>query len=735
MKEWNLRKSIYWLASSLVFFILIFVISVLFLNPSSVGNQNFIWFFNLWAFVWAVNFVIILTLSFVLGRNLVKYFFERQGNQPGTRIKNKLVLTFIIFSLFPALIMFFAAFGLINQNLAQWVSAPSEKLLESSQQISREFYEEKKASVLAAAHFLASQLASGDLQIDSGLEEAIRRYRLESLTLLAGDGTTLYRSKSWFQDLPLAEVLHQVRNGNDYFQLQLSINLEPGMVDRGVVAVAVPNHQGGHPAEIVAAQFTVPESVAFQASEVEQASRAYRELQNTMTSLRINYFSILLLTALAVVFGFVWLGNYIARKLSVPLEALAEGSRELAGGNLNYRVNARSVDELGVLVDSFNRMAEQITESRRELEQTNRELQATNVRLDQRRQFIETILQNIATGVLSVDEGEVIRTVNEAALKMLQLERPEILGRTIRQVTTPGLYQEFQVLKRRAEIFGTYRKQVTFQRRDQRLHVAATVTCNPLPLQDGVKYLVVLDDLTELIRTEKFAAWQEVARRLAHEIKNPLTPIQLSAERIRKRFDRIRPSLSEFGEVEGFDQMLQDATRIITAEAGMLKDLVEEFSRFARLPICRPVPVNLQELLDQTFELYNGILDAVQLEKHYDSRITAVSVDPDQMRRVFVNLIDNAMDALAETVVDRRLQVTTALNSERQSVTIEFADNGSGIGPEDYEHLFLPYFSTKKKGTGLGLAIVRQIISEHHGFIRAEPNLPRGIRVILELPA
>jgi two-component system, NtrC family, nitrogen regulation sensor histidine kinase NtrY len=318
---------------------------------------------------------------------------------------------------------------------------------------------------------------------------------------------------------------------------------------------------------------------------------------------------------------------------------------------------------------------------------------------------------------------------------MLRAHAGNLIGRPISEVTDPDLYQDFREMRARALVYGTYRKQLTIRRADVQLFVAATMTVNHLPGEDGQarEFLIVLDDLTELIRAEKFAAWQEVARRLAHEIKNPLTPIQLSVERIRRRFDRLASALPRSEQIAGFEEVLEQGSRMILSEARLLKGLLSEFSRFARLPICRPVPVSLHGLIEETLRRYDGSLGPITVEKEFDQRIGDISADPEQLQRVFVNLIDNSMDALIDTT-DRRIQIRTRLNDARKSVSVEFADNGHGIAPEDYEQLFLPYFSTKKKGTGLGLAIVRQIISEHNGYIRAEPNNPQGTRFMIELP-
>ena len=726
MRDRELLRKIYWTAGFLSAFILVLLASVIFLNPTSVGSARFVRMINLWAVVWALNFLVILVLAFILARNLIKLFFEYQANRPGSRIKTKLVTTLTIFSLFPALIMSFLAFGLINRNLRQWFSSPSETLLNSAQLIASSYYEQRRAASVAAARLLAADVSPEDLSRKSGFEERYQEYGLKGVLLFDRRQRKVFRTGVWPLEEDLQAALQEVFSGRDYYILRRQVRVEHGMVGVPVVDPA-DTVQGA-----LFASFLIPESVAFHAIETEKAFDKYQEIKGGVTQLEINYFSILALTTLAVVFGFVWLGTYIAKKITVPLEALAEGSRELAEGNLDYQVDVKAVDELGILVDSFNRMGKEIRESRQNLEKANTELRATNVRLEERRRYIETILQNIATGVITINEAEVIQTVNEAALKMLQTTREEILNRSIEEVAQGQLSDEFRKMRKRARFFGTYRKDLTLRRGDQLLHVAATMTANADPSRPEGEYLVVLDDLTELIKAEKFAAWQEVARRLAHEIKNPLTPIRLSAERIKNHFEKLTDLPSQ--RVAEFERVLGEAMGMIVAETESLKTLVEEFSRFARMPIFKPAEIELHGLIEQTLALYDGGLGHVQVKKIFDSQLRRVRVDPEQMRRVFINLIENSLDALAESGSDGWILIRTRLNQMRESVTIEFQDNGVGIAPEDYENLFLPYFSTKSGGTGLGLAIVRQIISEHNGFVRAEPNLPRGTSLTMELP-
>lgn len=733
MRQKQLLRRIYWVSGFLILFIFAFLISIFFLNPSSVGNQNFLTNFNLWAFVWALIFILILILTFVLARNIIHLFFEYHARHPGSRIKGKLVLTFIVFSIFPSMIMFFLAFGLINQNLSTWATAPSEQLVGSSQIIARNYYETKRQLLVSAAERLAEGYDSaGRKDFDALLPLALDG-GFDAVFLVDGSGRITQSAGAASGHNWAPSQLAKARRGSPAFLVEKAVNVDPGMIDQGCVVVMLPA-LAEHPTAALALGFTLPESIEFHLLEVREAHRVHQELRGTLDSLRTNYFLVLTATMLCVVFGFVWLGSYIARKLTVPLEALAEGSRELASGNFDHRVEVSAVDELGILVDSFNQMAAQLKENREQLERANLDLTETNVQLDERRRYIETILQNIATAVLTMDNEDVIRTANQAALKLLQAMPKQILSRPIREVADSKLYEEFLDMKKGAELFGISRRQLTIQRNGRVLYVAATVTTTRAPQKDSSEFLIVLDDLTELIRAEKFAAWQEVARRLAHEIKNPLTPIQLSAERVGRRFQRVAESLPAHPVITEYEEVLGEATRMIIEESRRLKSLITEFSRFARLPVSKPVETPLHDLVLKSLSPYGGNFDGIEVKTEFDPQVGLVEVDPEQMQRVFINLLENSLDALSEVETEKKILIKTQANPSRGAVIIEFSDSGPGISPVDQENLFLPYFSTKKKGTGLGLAIVRQIVMEHKGFIRIEPNQPSGTRVIIEIP-
>jgi two-component system nitrogen regulation sensor histidine kinase NtrY len=379
-----------------------------------------------------------------------------------------------------------------------------------------------------------------------------------------------------------------------------------------------------------------------------------------------------------------------------------------------------------------------LEENEKRIETAQQNLQKTNAENADRRRYIETILQTIATGVISLDSSYRIRTMNRAAMQMLQI-RDSVNEAQLDQVLQPSAFEAIHALLNKSSVLGTVMRNLELAFPGKTLHLAATVT----PLIDNTEqrtgWVVVLDDMTELLKMEKMSAWQEVARRMAHEIKNPLTPIQLSAERILRRYKQIAPppqtspgSWQE--EFSKFDKLLAECVQVIISEAGTLKNLVDEFSRFARLPEVKLEDADLNRILENTLSLYNERTQGISIQTEFDPAIPKLQLDPEQMKRVFINLFDNALEAMAQNPHKKILQLRTACNRQQGSARVEVGDTGCGIPAEYEDSLFLPYFSTRKGGTGLGLAIVRQIVTDHHGSVRAEPNAPIGTRIIIELP-
>jgi len=414
-----------------------------------------------------------------------------------------------------------------------------------------------------------------------------------------------------------------------------------------------------------------------------------------------------------------WIGFYVARRITVPIEEVAAASREIAAGNLKVRVRTQSGDEMGMLVDAFNEMAAELQENREVISRSTAELRRSNLALDERRRYIETLVANLSTAVISLDPAGRVTTANPAVEKMLgaPLRTGIPAVRALRErdlVPLADLVEQALIAEESV-------------RRDLELAgVAATrqLTVQVSPLKsrsdDDLGTLIMIEDLSDLLRAQKALAWEDVARRLAHEIKNPLTPIQLSAQRLRKKF---------FAGAGDLDEVLLEATASIEHEVGGLMQLVDEFSRFARMPEIELSSVEFATVVESVLSLYRG-LPGIEWKVEQDESIGRVRVDAQQMRRVLINLTDNA---IAATSGKGTVRITTrALGKD--ALRVEIADSGPGIRPGDRDKMFAPYFSTKKRGTGLGLAIVHKIVTDHLGTIRVEDNQPRGARFVIEIP-
>jgi len=459
---------------------------------------------------------------------------------------------------------------------------------------------------------------------------------------------------------------------------------------------------------------------------------------------------------LMLLFASSWVAIYLARGISTPIKALAEASKEIARGNLSHRVTTIAEDELALLADSFNQMTTQLEDNRTSIEAGSAALREKNLTLEERRHYIETVLESLSTGVVSLDENDCVTTINAAASRMLKLKTTPTGKQKLETLIGPDDWIVMDRLMRRARRAGQAAEQaqlagITTSNSEigpdpTGLPVALTATALRSSSTQKRGVVLVLEDLSELLSAQRAAAWSEVARRMAHEIKNPLTPIQLSAERIAKSYRRSLSNAQQNGsngnnqgsertsEEIHVTEVIDECTETIAREVAGLKAMVDEFSRFARLPLARPEVADLNEVIRHAVALYDGRLDGVQIETRLAPNLTAAMLDTEQLRRVFVNLIDNARNALANLDGERTILVSTSFDPSRSLLIAEVTDNGRGIQPADFKRLFQPYFSTRGSGTGLGLAIVQRIILEHGGRIRAEANYPRGARFVIELP-
>ncbi len=475
---------------------------------------------------------------------------------------------------------------------------------------------------------------------------------------------------------------------------------------------------------VVVVNYYVPYSLVSKMKEIYTSYQQFRQLKILKNPIKTGYILTLFLMTMVIVFLAVWFGLYLAKSLTIPIQELADATRQVAEGNLSVHLGEMGSDEIGMLIASFNKMTADLRSNQLALKEANDELVRSNLELEERRRYMETVLKNVTAGIISVNKAGILTTVNKSAERLLSINTDEVLGKNFREVLRPahldivkGMLRDMVLAK-----YDTVRKQVTIPLKDAdiTLHVNLTVLRDDNDSFMGT--VVVFDDMTQLIKAQRMAAWREVARRIAHEIKNPLTPIQLSAQRLRKRY------LSRFGEDE---RVFDECTDMIIKSVDELKTLVDEFSNFARMPAAQPTSNNLNLIIREAVALYQEAHRGITFTFKADESLPLLQLDRDQFKRVLINLLDNATAAI-EGKGD--ITIESSYDRELKMVSCVVADTGHGIAPEDRPRLFEPYFSKKKSGTGLGLAIVNTIITDHHGFIRVKDNYPKGTKFIIELP-
>ncbi|MCM3872671.1 MAG: ATP-binding protein [Pyrinomonadaceae bacterium] len=684
-----------------------------------------------------LNFVAFVVFSFIFVRNLLKLRQERRELQLGSKIKTRLLVYFIAISFLPIIAMASFSYLFLNRSLEKWFSKLPEDVVKEAREVQREALEAQYRSFSETAALLGVVLSKqSDEERRETLNQMVTRGQLSGTEIVDSDGNRLAQSRSELgENRELERLFYQAR--------QAKGDLGQSLVDGegfDVIAVPLANNQRLILATARRADSSLSDTISGSESE-------YQKLVKRQRKVRLLGLSTLGLMTLMLLFVSSWVAIYLARGIATPIKALAEASNEIARGNLSHRVIAGAEDELALLAHSFNQMTAQLEENRRRIEAGSNELRDKNLALEERRNYIETVLESLSTGVVSLDGDDRVTTINAAAARMLRLsdipggqnkldqligaEDAVVLDRLLRRARRTGQATE------QTQLTGSLAKETG------PLPVALAATALRGVAREGQGVVLVIEDLSELLSAQRAAAWSEVARRMAHEIKNPLTPIQLSAERIAKSYRRLSGNGNRNGSNGkpeatanelSIAAVIDECTETIAREVSGLKAMVDEFSRFARLPLARLEPADLNEVVGHAVALYEDRLDGVQIETKLDPTMPSAMLDTEQLRRVFVNLIDNALGALAEMEGERRITIATTNDTARSLLIAEVTDTGHGIRSGDFKRLFQPYFSTRGTGTGLGLAIVQRIVLEHRGRIRAEGNHPRGARFVIELP-
>jgi two-component system, NtrC family, nitrogen regulation sensor histidine kinase NtrY len=704
-------------------------------NGSSRFSPDFLSEFVLYALS-AVDLTMLAALGFVLARNIVKLIVERRRALPFARFRAKLVFLLLGMTVMPAVLVLIVGSELIRTSAERWFNAPMDEILSSANTIASDYYHERQMLVSDNANRIAHELGAMDL--NAADTKPIRDLLTPDVTLHRVQLVDVYRAQPVQGAAPRLERLVDVaaeglpetnQASADRLATQALGGLAATSIESGngsgdfLRSAAVIRGRDNRPAGVVVATDYLTGEMAARSRRMTQAFESYNQLRVYKRPLAGVYLSFFLMVTLMILVGATWMGLYMAKRITGPVRVLAAAAREIGAGHLDQRIEPQSNDEFGSLVEAFNSMASELASTRRRIERGQIELEQKHVEVEGRRRYIETILERITTGVVSLDHEGAITTMNSAAARLLGLNRATVGQPALSVFKRPDLEPMGRLITRaskgKAEPLA---HEIAIVREDRELHLAAVAT--PLVSDTGEAEGVVLvfDDVTPLIRTQKVAAWREVARRLAHEIKNPLTPIQLSAERLRRHFAAAAPQAKA---------IVDECTTTIVGEVESLKMLVDEFSQFARMPSPRTVPTDLVDLITQTLALYNGIFTDITIEQQFAPGMPLVRLDVEQIRRVIINLVDNAIEAM-----DRRghIVVETQLDQTNNLVRVIVGDDGPGIPPAEREKLFLPYYSTKRRGSGLGLAIVRRIIAEHGGSIDVGDNTPTGTRFTIELP-
>jgi len=687
----------------------------------------------------SLNFAAFVVFSFIFIRSLLKLRRERRERQLGSKIKTRLVVSFISLSLLPITAMALFSYLFFNRTLEKWFYRLPEEVIREAIEVERRAVINQSRNLRETATMLAVIFEEQpEVDHERTLVRLVSSGNLAAVEIVGADGQTLSRADAQIPAAERAELEQALMTA------RTSNSADESLVDgKGFDVVSVPlsNNRKLLVAPMRLSASSLNETITGSQSE-------YNKLVAKQRKVRLLGLSTLGLMTLLLLFAATWIAIHLARGIAKPIRALAEASDEVARGNLSHRVTTVADDELALLADSFNQMTAQLEENRRKIEAGAKELREKNLALEERRNYIETVLESLSTGVISLDESDRVTTINAAATEMLKLEHAPPAKTELAGLVSADDHAVLDRLLRRARRSGHSAEQTQLGRNSSPDNTSIPVALNATALRsangEGRGVVLVIEDLSELLAAQRAAAWSEVARRMAHEIKNPLTPIQLSAERIAKNFKRGTngengglPGASNgeaVRERERVAQVVDECTATIAREVAGLKAMVDEFSRFARLPSAQLEAADLNDVVLQAVALYEDRLDGARMDVRLAPRLPPTMLDAVQMRRVFVNLIDNALEAMIELEDERRLTIATAHDPSRGVVLVEVTDTGHGIPRSVLGRLFQPNFSTRERGTGLGLAIVQRIVTDHSGRIRVAANHPRGAKFTIELP-
>ena len=688
-----------------------------------------------------INVVLILVLTFLIFRNGIKLVLERRRGVIGSRLRTKLVIALVFFALAPTALLFYVSTRFLTESFETWFSSKVEETMYRTREAGALVYQRDKRRIESLARIALQHIrVAKPLPFGSPLQQGVidsnrlkgftREYRLFGLYVFSRDGHLLWRNNS-LSEAGMTDKAHDfVLNSIQRFQSH------PGLISRAVVEVDQGRDvvRGAAPIYDIDSHLVIGVVMTEERFEtqiiqsVESIMREFANLKPGAKLTRLSYVILLVLIALIIVFSATWLGFYVAKGIIAPIQSLAEATREVALGNYEINLLARGDDETGQLVRSFNSMTADLKAHEQQVQQFTGQLERTNEELDQRRKYMEVVLRHISAGVISADRWGRLTSINRAAEKLLNLDTSVALGKPVRDLMGEALWETFwQPISERVAQHASFHGQIDLSE----LGRAMTLLADGVRMQDehgdDLGLVVVFDDASEQVKAQRVAAWREVARRIAHEIKNPITPIKLSAQRLLRKFgDRF----------EGRDhEVFANSIETIVSEVDALRDLVNEFSKFSRLPTVRTEMGDINDLIGDAVGLYSLSYPDTEFDvTGLDLSLPKVPIDKEQLSRVFINLFANSIAAIQATDRHGKISIKSELLSNVPMVRIQITDNGCGIPDAMKDRVLEPYFSTKEDGTGLGLAIVNQIVSDHGGYLRVGDNQPEGASISIELP-
>jgi PAS domain S-box-containing protein len=640
-----------------------------------------------------------------------------------------------LIALTPAVFMFLFSFQLMNRSIDRWFSPNTTELREDSTRVVLELAQYVTNNARVEAESIAASGAP-DLELPA-LQDELSAHRIT----LAGGFVIVYnkdlRMLAEFQAPPeksAASLLPWMDEGVRGEAVSLKGPLSTVLLsaaqrnDQPVMKVAAQEFALGmaptSTGKVVVVALPMPEGLSQTVARIHSGADEYWRLFRSRNRIRTTFFLMLLLITVFVFFSSVWLALFLSKQITRPVEALADAMDEIAAGKYEHRVALQASAEMSDLVRSFNHMAADLDTSRQLAESSSAQLTEANLAIEERRRELETIVETIPSGVVTLDGAGVVLKSNRAFAALMGLrEDINLSGERIETLLPADYAEELSGVIRRGQRMGAASTEIDYYVRGRTIHLA--ITSARLELAHGQQGTVlVVEDTTELLRAQRQLAWKEVAQRVAHEIKNPLTPIALSAERIGRHLDR--------GQLDS-PTVIRKCSEVILGCVGTLRTLVDQFSALAQFPAPQPRACDLNQVAEEALALFAGRLDGITVQRDLEPGLPLVMADPDAIRRALANLIDNAAEAMQGSLL-RVLAISSSLSEDGAAVEIAVSDTGHGLTDEIRERLFLPFYSTKHRGTGLGLSIAAKIVQEHGGSLRAEANSPKGARFLLRLP-